>query len=50
MAKIKQDLDAIEQELANEESFVAFFTKDSDAVDSPSTGAQFDDSSCFSYF
>jgi len=48
MAKMKQELDAIEQELENEESFVAFFTKDSDAVDSP-TGTQLDDSSCFPY-
>jgi len=43
MTKMKQDLDAIEQELENEESFVAFFTKDGDAVDSSSTGAQSDD-------
>ena len=35
MANMKQELDAIEQELENEESFVAFFTKDSDAVDRP---------------
>jgi len=33
MTKMKQDLDAIEQELENEESFVVFFTKGSDAVD-----------------
>jgi hypothetical protein len=48
MVKMQKELDTIEQELDNEESFVAFFTKDSDAVDSPH-GTKFDDSSCFSY-
>ena len=44
--KMQQELDTIEQELENEESFVASFTKDRDAVDSP-VDAQFDDSSYF---
>ena len=44
--KTQQELDTIDQELENEESFVASFTKDRDAVDSP-VDAQFDDSSCF---
>ena len=48
MTNMKQELDTIEQELENEESFVAFFTKDCDTVDIP-TGVQLDDSSCFSY-
>jgi hypothetical protein len=42
MSKMRQDLDAIEQELENEESSIAFFTKDGDAVDSPAD-AQLDD-------
>ena len=45
---MKQELDTIEQELENEESFVAFFTKDCDTVDIPH-GTQCDDSSSFSY-
>ena len=48
MSKMKQELDAIEQRLENEESFVAFFMKYGDAENSP-IRTQFDDSSCFSY-
>ena len=48
MSKMKQELDAIEQRLENEESFVAFFMKYGDAENSP-IRTQFDDSSCFLY-
>jgi hypothetical protein len=45
--KMQQELDTIDQELEfEEESFVASFMKNRDAVDSP-VDAQFDDSSCF---
>ena len=48
MSKMRQELNTIERDVENEDSCVAFFTKESDVIEK-STSNKCDDSSCFSY-